>query len=189
MNSMFPEYNTQLFTDVYGEVNDFVYDYNNCGFPKTIDPENVATIYYLLYAKFGNSPIANLDVNQFKYKVFATIWQYGPTWESRLGIQEKLRDLLKSGNEADLLKGTKAIYNHALNPETLPKTGDLDELDYINEQNTTNYKKSKMDAYGQLWDLLATDVTEWFLSRFDNLFNRFVKPVRHMIYATDEEED
>ena len=182
-NSMFPEYNTNLFTDIYDNVNDFVYDYNNCGFPRTIQAENVATLYYLLYARYGNSPIANLDVNQFKYKVFGIIWQYGPTWEKRLDIQNKLRTII----DTDLLKGAKAIYNHALNPETTPKTGDLDELDYINEQNTTNYKKSEMDAYMQLWDLLATDVTEDLIRRFEPLFNRFVKPVRHPLYVSEED--
>lgn len=185
MSSMFPEYNTQLFTDIYGEVNDFVYDYNNCGIPGLIKAESVATLYYLLYARFGNSPIANMDVNQFKYKVFGLIWQYGPSWEKRLDIQTKLRAI----SDADLLKGAKAIYNHALNPEVSPSTGALTELDYINEQNTTNYQKSKMDAYTQLWNLLATDVTEEFINRFNPLFNRFVKPVKHPLYVTEEDDE
>lgn len=100
----------------------------------------------MLYARYGNNPIANRDTHQFKFKIFSIIYQYGPTWEKRLAIQEDLRGL--SGD--DLLKGTKAIYNSALNPSTAPSTGSLDELTYINSQNTTNYKKSKMDAYAQL---------------------------------------
>ena len=72
----------------------------------------------------------------------------------------------------DFLKGAKAIYNKALNPETNPSTNDLTELTYINEQTTTNYKKSKMDALTQLWNLIATDVTESFLERFAPLFKR-----------------
>lgn len=185
MSSMFPEYNTQLFTDIYGEVNDFVYDYNNCGFPRLIQAESVATLYYLLYARFGNSPIANMDVNQFKYKVFGIIWQYGPSWEKRLDIQAKLRAI----TDTDLLKGAEAIYNHAYNPETVPSTDARTPLTYINDQNVTLYNKSKMDAYTQLWDLLATDVTEEFISRFNPLFNRFVKPVKHPLYVTEEDDE
>ena len=66
-------YKTKTFTGVWGEVNDFVYDYNNIGVPKTITAENVSTLFYLLYARYGNSPISNMDVNQFKFKVFTII--------------------------------------------------------------------------------------------------------------------
>ena len=75
-----------------------------------------------------------------------------------------------------LLQGAKAIYNRALNPETNPTTASLEELTYINEQNTTNYKKSKMDALTQLWNLIATDVTESFLERFAPLFKKIWNP-------------
>lgn len=100
----------------------------------------------MLYARYGNSSIANEDVNQFKYKVFSIIFQYGPTWEKRLDIQSKLRNL----SDADILAGQKAVYNNALNPGTAPGTSSPEELTYINAQNTTSLKKSKMDAYMQL---------------------------------------
>ena len=80
-------------------------------------------------------------------------------------------------------------YNSALNPSDAPSTGTLEELDFINGQNTTNYKKSKMDAYGQLWDLLSTDVTEEFIVKFRNCFKQFVAPDRRWIYVTDVEEE
>ena len=54
-------YSTKKFTDIYETLNDFIYDYNNIGIPKIISVENCTTLYYLLYAKFGNSPIANYD--------------------------------------------------------------------------------------------------------------------------------
>ena len=72
----------------------------------------------------------------------------------------------------DFLKGARAIYNKALNPETDPSTAALTELTYINEQTTANYEKAKMDALAQLWNLIATDVTESFLERFAPLFKR-----------------
>ena len=182
---MIPQYDTKLFTEIWEEVNDFCYDYQHVGIPTTISVANAMTLYYLLYAKYGNNPIANLDEEQFKYKVFAIIFQYGPAWEKRLAIQTALRGL----TESDLLAGSKAIYNTAMNPSTAPSTASLEELDYINSQNTTNYKKSKMDAYAQLWELISTDVTTEFLSKFRTCFKTFVQPEKTWIYVTEEEDD
>ena len=183
---MIPEYDTKLFTEIWEEVNDFIYDYQHVGIPTSIAVGTSAvTLYYLLYAKYGNSPIANYDEEQFKYKIFSTIFMYGPSWEKRLDIQKKLREL----TDDEIATGTKAIYNNALNPSTAPSTGSLDELTYINSQNTTNYKKSKMDAYAQLWDLLETDVTAEFLNKFKGCFKQFVKPERTWIYVTEDEEE
>lgn len=128
MSNMFPEYNTQLFTDIYSNVNDFLTDYNGIGIPALLQTANVTTLYYLLYGKFGNSPIANLDVNQFKYKLFSIIWQYGPTWEKRLDIQNILRNFteadLKSG-AIRLLKGEGDITTKNTGTQTNVKTGNV----------------------------------------------------------------
>lgn len=182
---MMPQYSTALFTDVWADKESFLADYSNLGIPTTISIGNAATLYYLLYAKYGNNPIANRDEEQFKYKIFSIVFQYGPTWEKRLSIQESLRSL----TDDDILIGSKAIYNAALNPSTAPSTGSLDELTYINSQNTTNYKKSKMDAYAQLWELLKTDVTGDFISKFKVCFKQFVAPEKPLIYVTDDGED
>lgn len=143
---MLPQYDTKLFNEIWESVNDFCYDYQHVGIPTTISVQSATTLYYLLYAKYANNPLANYDENQFKYKVFSIIYSYGPTWEKKLSIQTRLRSL----SEDDLIKGSKAIYNTALNPSDAPGTGTLEELDYINSQNTTNYKRSVMEAYGQL---------------------------------------
>lgn len=191
MSNMLPQYDTVLFSQIYDNVSDFMDDYKNLndefinGIPTTISDTNAQTLFYLLYSRFCNNPIANYDVTQFKYKLFSIIWQYGPTWEKRLWIQNNLRNL----TETDLLKGSKAIYNHAYNPSTAPSSGTLNELQYINEQNTTNYKKSYMDAYSQLWELLDTDVTQEFINRFQKLFKQFVRPERTWIYVTEVDED
>lgn len=79
MSNMIPRYDTKLMTEVWDNVNDFCYDYQHVGIPITISVENAATLYYLLYARYGNTPIANYDVNQWKYKMFSVIFQYGPT--------------------------------------------------------------------------------------------------------------
>lgn len=119
--------------------------------------------------------------------MFSIIFQYGPAWEKRLDIQAKLREL--NENNPEFRKGSKAIYNQAMNPATEPTTAQLDELTYINQQNTTNYNKSLMDAYAQLWGLLDTDVTEDFLKKFQKLFKQFVMPEHTYIYVTEDEED
>ena len=179
---------TKKFTDIYSSYSAFKTDYDASALAGAIsesNPDNLQILYYLLYAKYGNNHITNLDENQFKYKLFSIIWQYGPTWEKRLEIQGNLRNLLNVANEADLLAGAKAIYNHAFNPSTDPSTQSLTELTYINDQNTTNYKKSKMDAYTQLWGLLATDVTEDFLEKFRPLFKKFISPFT-ILYESEE---
>ena len=200
MNRMIPEYSTVTFTDVWDDVEKFRFDLSNSPFggylhqgeTDTTDPlhpivypDSVGLIFYLLYSRYGNNPIANRDINQWKFKVFSVIFQYGPTWEKRLDIQEKLRDI----SDDDLLLGAKAIYNTALNPSTTPSTGSLDELTYINSQNTTNYKKSKMEAYSQLLELLEVDVTEEFLVKFKKCFKVFVAPEKPLLYVTDTEDE
>lgn len=177
----FPQYDTKLFTEIWEDASDFLDDYNNAGIPRTISVTNATTLYYLLYAKYGNNPIANRDINQFKYKVLSIIFEFGPTWEKRLDIQSKLRNL----TEDELIRGAKAIYNSALNPSQAPSTAALEELDYINAQNTTNYKKSKMEAYAQLWELLNTDVTSAFVGKFKICFKQFVRPERPLLYVTE----
>ena len=185
--SMRPEFDTVRFTQVWDDVDSFKDDYTDNGIPTSISIASATTLYYLLYARYGNNPISNYDINQWKYKVFTIIFQYGPTWEKRLAIQERLRAL--SETDPEFRKGSKAIYNQAMNPATEPTTAQLDELTYINQQNTTNYNKSLMDAYAQLWTLLDTDVTEEFLKKFQKLFKQFVKPERQFIYVTEDEDD
>lgn len=195
MNSMLPRYSTMKFTDIYDDVETFVDDYKNIGIPyqytvgtttyQTVTDTNIQALYYLLYARYGNNPLANRDINQFKYKIFSIIYQYGPGWQKELEIQRKLYNL----SEDDIRAGSKAIYNQALNPQTEPSTGALTELEYINQQNTTNYKKSPLEGYSLLLDLLKKDVTEEFIKRFSKCFKTFVSPERPIIYVTEEEED
>lgn len=165
---------TKTFNQIWGNYTTFSTDFNTSPFTGIITANNLEILYYLLYAKFGNSFITNLDENQWKFKVFSTIWKYGPAWEKKLEIQANLKGLdIKS---PDFLKGAKAIYNKALNPETAPSTDSSEILKYINEQSTANYEKSKMDALTQLWNLIATDVTDSFLERFAPLFKKIWNP-------------
>ena len=290
MSSMIPQYDTKLMTEIWEDAEDFVYDYKHVGIPTTISDANATTLFYLLYARYGNNPIANYDENQFKYKMFSVIFQYGPTWEKRLSIQETLRgmslaDLVDNGQLAELFSsqgstsqtssgtngntrtlntqeantGTQAVAhtgtvgtignndiansgddttidNHAFNPGTAPANNAFDPLAYINEQkaqkvtkgtkseqdtdSTTTYNNTdtttnnlqkadtgtitdagttsgtvsgtdsksnsttttmtagKLKAYEKLLELLDSDVTGDFISKFKICFKQFVIPER-----------
>lgn len=173
-----PEFNTMLFNDVFPTSGDFVADIKDTGLPNLVTDISLNTIYYLLFARYGNNPIANLSIEYFKLKVAAVIHQFGPTWEKKMEIQKKLRDL----SDDDLLVGAKNIYNHASNPSTTPTTGSLEELDYINDQTTQNVKRGKIEGYERLLELLEDDVTENFIIKFRKLFKTVVEPERTLLY-------
>lgn len=71
--SLFNRFYNFKFTDVYGDLTTFLDDYANNPLPKMISVENATTLYYLLYARYGNSTISNADTNQFKHKLFSII--------------------------------------------------------------------------------------------------------------------
>ena len=227
MNSAYmkPMYDTNLFCEIWDSSDSFLADYNNTGteftnqVPTTISQENALMTYLLLFSRYGNNPIANYDVTQFKNKIFTIIWQYGPAWEKRLKMQEDIRNLTLD----EITKGTKTdwtsdasqsqtnsgsdttINNHAYNPSTAPSAQSTNELDYIDQQNVakgsdtrtisgTDSKttgqvvtRSKMDAYAQLWELVATDVTNDYIAKFRKCFKQFIAPERNMIYVTEED--
>lgn len=184
-SDLYGNYRNRTFSDIWESAEDFISDYSQSGITPTISTETATTLYFLLYARYGNSTIASFDENQFKYKVFTLIFMYGPTWETRLKLQKEIREL----KIEDLMKGSTAIYNTALNPSTAPSTESLEELPYINSQNVNKYKKSVGDAYAQLIELLETDVTAYFLDRFKGLFLAFVAPERPLWYETKVEGD
>ena len=223
--SMKPMYDTNLFCEIWDSSDSFLADYNNTGttftnqVPPVISQQNALMTYLLLFSRYGNNPIANYDVTQFKNKIFTIIWQYGPAWEKRLSMQEDIRNLtlqeITQGTKTDWSsEGTQSqnnsgtdttINNHAFNPSTAPTTQTTNELDYIDQQQVakgsatstisgTDSKttgqvvtKSKMDAYAQLWDLVATDVTNDYIAKFKKCFKQFIAPERNMIYVTEDE--
>ena len=189
MSNMIPQYSTMLFTDIWDDVSDFMTDFHNNGIIDTtnqpITDANANTLFYLLYARYGNNPIANRDTTQFKYKIFSVIFQYGPTWQKELEVQQALRGL----TEDQLREGAVAIHNSAQNPSMAPATDAFDPLNYINAQSASKYKKSKIEGYALLLELLKTDVTESFLKKFNICFKRFVSSERPLIYVTEDEDD
>ena len=158
----FIKYNTYLFTDVYESVDLFKADYG-AFFPKTITDDNYSILFYLLYSKYGNNPIANDSVIQFKIKLQSIVWQYGSTWEKKLDIQKILREL----QEADLVKGTtndytvngntnatntansKNLQSHAVGPGELGAVINEDDgslLNYINDQVATKNENNQTNT-------------------------------------------
>ena len=180
-DSVYGNYRTRKFADIWPSADAFIQDYQASAIPQKLKVADATTLYYLLYARYGNSSIANSDENQFKYKIFSTIYIGGATWAKKQEIQDKLRAM----TEDEILAGTKAIYNHAFNPQTAPTTDTVDELEYINEQNTTKYKKSKLDGYALLWAILNDGVTETFLREFRYHFLVVVEPQLPLWYVTD----
>lgn len=142
--------------------------------------DNAKLLYYLLYAQYDSRSIASSDVNQFKYQILTNIFKYGPTWEKKLEVQQALRDMSLD----ELQESAKAIYNHSYNPSTAPTTDTLEELNTINDQNVTKHKRSKLDAYALLSELLERDVTSEFVRTFEKYFSK-VGPTLPLWYTTD----
>ncbi len=180
-NSVYGNYRTRKFTDIWGTAADFLTDYKTSAIPQLLSDEDATTLYYLLYARYGNSSIANADETQFKYKMFSTIYQYGATWARKNSIQKKLREL----TEDEILAGTRAVNNHAYNPQTAPATDNEELLNYINEQAVTKYKKSVMDGYALLWGVLRDNYTDDFLRKFRYHFLIVVEPQLPLWYVTE----
>ena len=189
---MIPKYSTKSLTDVWEDASTFLDEYKASPFYNaagcSLLDSNITLTYYLLYNKYGNTPIANLDENQFKFRIFGTIMQYGPTWEQKLKIQEKLRSL-GLDDTSDIYKGSKAIYNHANNPETTPTTADLEEINYINDQSTSGYKKSKLEGLALFAESLRDDVTSSYIDKFRKMFRQIVFVVPHAIYVEESEDN
>lgn len=194
-NSYYGSYRTRTFTQIFskdgqtGSYEAFLNMLVDTPFAKKIDEAKIDTelLFYLLYSRYGNSHISYSDEDQFVYALFSIIMMYGPAWAKRLSIQEELNKLsLDDGS--DIYLGSGAIYNHALNPGTAPSTQTLNELAHIDEQNTTKYRKSKLEGLASLASLLETDVTEDFLNKFRKLFIRVTAPDTPLLYRTDTEE-
>lgn len=181
---MLPQYNTKIFTDVYPDYASFKSCFDNefGSYAKDcISNSSLQALYWLLYSRYGANPIANYTVSLFKSKIVAITFAKGPTWEKRLDLQKKLRNL----TDDELLTGSKTILNKALHDERQPGTDTSEELPYMNAQDVSKIKRSKIDAYSYLMDVLKTDVTEDFVQSFAKLFSKFVSPNVERIYEND----
>lgn len=188
LNSVYGNYRTRTFADIFPDKTQFLTEYGTNGVTaavvaqtekKPITDKSAEILYFMLYAKYGNSSIASSDENQFKYKLWTTIYEYGPAWEKRQEIQQKLRTL----TDDEINATTMMIYNHAFYNGSEPA---VEILPGIDSQNTTKGKRGKLEGIRMLWEMLVTDVTEQFLGQFKKLFIKVVMPQLPLWYEQPE---
>ena len=190
MNSYFQSFDNITFSDLWSTSQSFIDTYDEVGLPKEeyqLDNDTLKLIWTLMIGRFADSTIKPYNTNgAFKVRFMSRVWQHAPAWKKDLEIQNKLRSLsIEDGSE--IYEGSKAIYNTAMNPGTAPSTDDAEELNFINNQNVTKHKKSKLEGLAILSDLLKNDVTEQFLRRFDDFFKTIIYSGRTLLYSTVEE--
>lgn len=190
-NNAFGNYRTRTFDQIFtptdpaeSSVDVFKRVFREGGIPLKIKEESLTTLFYLLYSRYANSNIAAMDETVFLYKLQSLVFMYGPAWEKKLEIQDKLLAL----KEEDMMKGGEAIYNTANAPGTdiASLTNSEGKVDYISGQNTTAYRKSKIEGYAILLSLLEDSFTNEFLNRFRNLFIKIMEPYEPLWYVTEE---
>ena len=188
-DSYFQKFDNITFSQLWPTSQDFIDAYKNTGLPLEydggvyFDEDTLTLIWILMIGRFADSTIKPYNTfGAFEVRFMSRVWQHAPTWKKKLDIQNKLRSLSLDEN-SPIYEGAKAIYNTALNPGTAPSENDTEELNFINSQNTTKYKKSKLEGIAILSDLLKNDVTEQFLRRFDDLFRTIIYSGRTLIYT------
>lgn len=172
------------------DYNYFEWFYQNCGVPDRLlsgdDYTNYSleTIYFLLISQYANDFIRSSDENRFKLELMRLIFTYAPQWQRLMVLQDKMLAL----DDDELTAGHKTIYNHAMHPDTTPSDAQLTELQYIDDQNTTNYLRDKPDSYSRLIPLLDDRATADFLAKFKKLFIVITYPGDPLVYITEEDE-
>lgn len=197
-DTYYGSYRTRTFSEIFDSFDKFKAEYEKSSlkvaFSTPITDETTGKVftgltleqfYYMMYAHYGNSHIAYSDENQFKYYMYTIMYQEGPT----VIRQREVREQLLALGEDELINGGKAIYNHSFNPSTLPSTSTLEELTTINDQNTTNYKKSKIEGYTAFLELIDKDPIDEFIHKFRRLFIKVLAPDYPLLYKTYMEDN
>ena len=185
--SYYGGYRTRTFADIFPSFEEFAGEYQNTPLAIEFTHEGyrngltLSQLYCMLYAHYGSSHIAFSDENQFKYYMWSIIYQYGPT----VIRKREIRDSLLKMSDDEILLGGKAIYNHAYNPNTAPSTSTLEELEHINDQNTTNYKKGKAEGLVGFLAVLENDPVDEFIHKFKQLFIKITAPDYPLLYKTE----
>lgn len=183
----FGAFPNRSFLDVFPDADTFLTEFkqfsDDISLYYTLSDSEVKFLYLVIYGRYGSEYIASSSLSRFKTSIFNVVLLEGPIYLKRLDVQKRLMDLL---DDDEILIGGKAIFNKALNPGNLPSTADLEEIEYINEQNTTNYIKSPTEGYAMLLSLLQSDYTERFLRGFRKLFLRILAPNVTRLYDVEE---
>ncbi len=188
MNSLYGRFRQNSFSEVFFSEESFRIDFNNSGAKIINDTINVKypitdnqlkSVYYLLYANYGNSIIASSDTNRFKEKLFSLIVQYTPNLFKQLEVQDKLRSM----TEEEILSGSSSIVNNAQNPNDI---GSTEELNYISNQQTNKFKKGLISGYQDIIVSLKSDYIQYFIEKFKNLFLVVIEPEELLLYESGE---
>ena len=176
-------YRNEKFTDIYPDVQTFLTEYKTSPlYDEEMQDTNLMKLYYLLYAKYGNSTIASSDINQFKYKLYSIIYDQGPIWQKYLYIQKQLRSL----SNDEILKSSEYINSHAYNPGQYMNDNGI--LDYINDQTKSTTYNATINGYYSYLNTLNS-FTETFLDMFKSLFLTVVAPEKPGWYGMDSDID
>ena len=146
--------------------------------------QQLTNLYFLLYARYGNKHFANMDINQSKYKVFSTIWMYGPSWAKEVELQEQLRNL----TDDELAAGNITLNNTVLNEGTTV-ADPTKMLDHLNDQRASVTQRGRIERINSVLMLLKDDVTEKFLDRFKPIFAIVTTPTNELLYEVDDDLD
>jgi hypothetical protein len=152
---------------------------------KVVDYSQLEIIYWLLMGQYANSDFANLSIGMANQRVFNTIYQYAPIYFKKRSITDAI--LALNMDSDDVLGGTTAIYNSAANDGSLPTTQTTSEIGYVDSQNVTKYKRTKLEGYSNYYDLLNNDATKDFISKFKPLFAKYIFPSLYTYEFIDNE--
>lgn len=176
-------YRTNRFCEIFPDKESFRQEYLNVDLGGFTKDDTINKLYVLLYARHGNDAIISSDENRFKYALFSIVYEYGPDFEKRKEIHDRIRAL----SDEEIERGTTAIYNVGQNPSTSPGTQEFEQLKKIDQQSATGYKLPKIDYLLKQEEALKAGYIDVFLKRFDKLFNPF--PAEYpLIYHVEGEE-
>lgn len=168
--SMIRETNEKTFNEIYQDADTFYKESSEYGFNQSIDEDATKTIFYLLTAKYGDcTTLGFTNETRWKMKLFMIIWEFGSEWVRKVNLTDDMRKVTTD----EAMDGSKVLVNHSKNPQNKPTT---EELDYIDDQNATKYKKSKIEALEILYSSSHSEFTNAFINRFAVLFNPVLLP-------------
>lgn len=186
--AMLPTNNTSTFLDVFPQSTTLAELPSTLDWDVGLTEAQLKKVWQLLAANYGHRALklSKGDLTQWEMRLCSALEQYGPAYFARLQIQKDIAALSLD----DLREAGRSIINHAYNPNSEPSTSSLEELTYINEQNSSGAKLSKADALTLKWKLINTDYTALFLALVgEPLFSRFISDDPAYWYGDVDVED
>ncbi len=170
-----PKNLTMTFSEYYDSIDTFKAKYNELpSNMKLLTDAQVGLVYCLLLGEYANSRFANLSIDQANMRIFTTLYSYGPAYFKKKEIQTAITNLDLTRDLDIILAGTTAIYNSAANDGGLPTTQTSEELGFVDSQNTTKYRRSKLEGYANYYELISNDPTKDFLAKFKSIFAKYI---------------